>query len=95
MTKQFVNGNVLLHRSDILDGLRALHLAQIKFEHLSREDSYSCGFRDGFEDALISVAQLVGVIDEFRTLIAESRETNNINRIPALTDTANSINQTR
>jgi hypothetical protein len=67
MNKRLVSGNILIHRSDVLDGLRALFLAQHRFDRLLKEDSYTCGYREGFEDALLSVAQLIGVVEEFET----------------------------
>ncbi|GAB4435541.1 MAG: hypothetical protein Kow0031_17290 [Anaerolineae bacterium] len=65
MAEKMQSGPILIHRADILDGLRALFLAQRRFDRLLKEDSYSCGYREGFEDALQSVAQLMGVSDEF------------------------------
>ena len=68
MTEQLQNGAIHLHRADILDGLRALYLTQLKFDRFLKEDSYACGYREGFEDALLSIAQMVGVLDEFKAV---------------------------
>jgi hypothetical protein len=56
---------MLIHRSDILAGIKALYIAQNGTDHLLKEDSYSCGYKEGFETALFSLAQLLGVSDEF------------------------------
>ncbi len=68
MSEEFKNGPVLLQRSVILDGLRALYLTQHRFDRFLKEDSYACGYREGFEDALLSVAQMVGVAKEFEAI---------------------------
>jgi hypothetical protein len=68
MTEQLKNGAMTIQRVVILDGLRALYLTQYKFNRLLKEDSYACGYREGFEDALISIAQMIGVADEFETV---------------------------
>lgn len=60
-------GPVLVHRSDILDGLRALYLAHRRFDRHIREDSYASGYQEGFEDALDSLAQMLGVSNEFES----------------------------
>lgn len=65
MVEQLKNGAMTIQRATILDGLRALYLAQAKFNRLLKEDSYACGYREGFEDALLSVAQMIGVSEEF------------------------------
>ena len=69
MAKYLEEGPILIHRADILDGLRALYLAQHRFDRILKEDSYACGYRDGFEDALMSLAQMVGVSDEFESAV--------------------------
>ncbi len=68
MTDRLQDGPILVHRSDILDGLRALYFTQLKFDRLLKEDNYACGYRAGFEDALLSVMQMVGVSNEFETV---------------------------
>jgi hypothetical protein len=68
MTEQLKNGAMTIQRAVILDGLRALYLTQYRFNRLLKEDSYTCGYREGFEDALISIAQMIGVADEFETV---------------------------
>jgi hypothetical protein len=68
MTDQLKNGAMTIQRAALLDGLRALYLAQSKFNRFLREDSYACGYREGFEDALLSMAQLIGVSEELELL---------------------------
>lgn len=72
MAEQLKNGAMTIQRADVLDGLRALYLTQYKFNRLLKEDSYTCGYREGFEDALLSIAQLIGVADEFETIKRQS-----------------------
>ncbi|RMF02294.1 MAG: hypothetical protein D6768_08620 [Chloroflexi bacterium] len=60
-------GPILVHRSDILDGLRALYLAHRRFDRHIREDCYASGYQEGFEDALDSLAQMLGVSGEFES----------------------------
>ena len=55
----------LLHRSTILNGLRALYLAHNRSDRFLKEESYACGYREGFQDALESIAQMVGVSEEY------------------------------
>jgi hypothetical protein len=64
-----INSNknsALVHRSDISDGIRALYISQSKMDHLLKEDSYSWGYKEGFETALLSLSQLLGVVDDFQ-----------------------------
>ena len=68
MAEQLKNGAMTIQRAVILDGLRALYLTQYKFNRLLKEDSYTCGYREGFEDALLSLAQMIGVSNEFETI---------------------------
>lgn len=68
MVDQLKNGVMTIQRAVILDGLRALYLTQYKFNRLLKEDSYACGYREGFEDALLSLAQMIGVSTEFETI---------------------------
>lgn len=68
MIEPLKNGAMTIQRAVILDGLRALYLTQAKFNRLLKEDSYACGYQEGFEDALLSIAQLVGIADEFETI---------------------------
>jgi hypothetical protein len=65
MPEQSSTRSALIHRSTILDGICALYVAQQKFDRFLKEDQYTCGYREGFEDALLSLAQMVGVLDEF------------------------------
>ncbi len=65
MAEKLQSAPIIIHRADLLDGLRALFLAQRRFDRLLKEDSYACGYREGFEDALQSMAQMMGVSDEF------------------------------
>lgn len=62
------SSTVTIQRANILDGLRALYLTQHKFGRILKEDNYTCGYREGFEDALLSIAQMIGVPDEFETI---------------------------
>ncbi len=65
MSKQLQQGSAFVHRSTILDGLQALNLAQDGFGDILQSESYACGYSDGYANALRSVAQLLGVLDEF------------------------------
>ena len=68
MTDQLKNGAMTIQRAVLLDGLRALYLTQYKFDRFLKEDGYACGYREGFEDALHSIAHMVGVSAEFETV---------------------------
>ncbi len=65
MAKELEKGPVFIHRSVVLDGLRGLYLAQHRFSRVLKEENYACGYRDGFEDALHSLAEMAGVATEF------------------------------
>lgn len=58
-----LTGPILVHRGDAIDRLKALHLTARQFDHVSSQDSYSCGYRSGYEDALRAVACGLGVPD--------------------------------
>lgn len=62
------NGAMTVQRAVVLDGLKALYLTQHKFDRFLKEDGYACGYREGFEDALLSMAQMIGVSGEFETV---------------------------
>ncbi len=62
------NGAMTIQRADVLDGLQALYLAQYRFNRLLKEDSYTCGYKEGFEDALQTIAQMIGLADEFQSI---------------------------
>jgi hypothetical protein len=62
------NGAMTIQRAVVLDGLRALYLTQNRFNRILKEDGYACGYREGFEDALLSIAQMIGVADEIETV---------------------------
>ena len=68
MTEPLKNRAVLIQRAIVLDGLRALYLTQHKFNRSSKEDDYSTGYKEGFQDALFCVAQLIGASAEFETI---------------------------
>ncbi len=68
MTDPLKNGSMTIQRAALLDGLRALYLTQYKFDRFLKEDGYACGYREGFEDALFSIAHMVGVSEEFDSL---------------------------
>ena len=68
MTEQLKNGAMTVQRAVLLDGLKALYLTQYKFDRFLKEDGYACGYREGFEDALLSIAHMVGVSGEFETV---------------------------
>lgn len=72
MTEQLKNGAMTIQRAVILDGLRALYSTQARFNRLLKEDSYASGYREGFEDALFSMAQMMGVADEFEAIQRQS-----------------------
>lgn len=80
MAEQLKNGSMTIQRAVVLDGLRALYLTQYKFDRFLKEDGYACGYREGFEDALLSMAHMVGVSDEFEAI----REQINPNGLPIL-----------
>jgi hypothetical protein len=61
-----------IHRTAILDGFRALYLAQLRLDPLLKEDGYACGFRDGFEASLRSLAELMGINAEFEDLKSQT-----------------------
>ena len=68
MAEPIKNGAMTIQRVDILDGLQALYLTQARFSRLLIEDSYTCGYREGFADALVSVAQMIGMSAEFENI---------------------------
>lgn len=68
MAEPLKNGSMTIQRAVLLDGLRALYLAQHKFDRFLKEDSYACGYREGFEDALLSIAHMVGVSSEIEAI---------------------------
>lgn len=63
-----------IQRVVLLDGLKALYLAQRNFSQLSRTDSYSDGYNNGFKAALLSIAQMVGVSDEIVATSVKAKE---------------------
>ena len=72
--------SVLVHRADISDGIKALYLSQSGAAHLLKEDAFSAGYREGFETALSSLAQLLGVANDFQrySQLLERRRANNM-----------------
>ena len=58
-------GSPVIHRNVILNSLRALYLAHRQLERHMKDDVYSSGYREGFEVALVSLAQMAGVGGEF------------------------------
>ena len=68
MNDPLKNGAMTIQRAVLLDGLRALYLTQYKFDRFLKEDGYACGYREGFEDALLSLAHMVGVSHEFEAI---------------------------
>ena len=67
MTNRLQRNTSLIHRSVILDGLRALYIAQFKAEHILQEDPYATGYKEGFETALQSISEMMGISDEFES----------------------------
>lgn len=55
------NNAPTIQRNALLDALKALKITQEQFSKLLKEDSYSCGYKDGFSDALIAMAQIIGI----------------------------------
>ncbi len=64
MANKLSSGPIFIHRSLVLDGLRALYLAQLNFDQVLEESSFASGYREGFSDALLSIAHTAGVSDE-------------------------------
>jgi hypothetical protein len=56
---------IYIHQDTLVAGLKALLMAHSRSGIIAKEDSYSCGYRDGFEASLDSIAHLVGASDEF------------------------------
>jgi hypothetical protein len=54
-----------IHQDSLISGLTALYLAHERSGVISKEESYTCGYRDGFEASLDAIAQLVGASTEF------------------------------
>jgi len=67
----------LIHRTTLLDGFRALYLTHLRFDPLLKEDSYSCGYRDGFEASLRALAELMGISTELEE-VKKQNQTNSI-----------------
>ncbi len=67
MTNRLQKNSMLVHRSVILDGLRALYITQFKMDQVVQEDPFAVGFKEGFDTALLSIAEMMGVSDEFET----------------------------
>lgn len=60
------NEGLFMNRAIVLDGLKALFLMQLNFDRLLKENSYACGYREGYTEALHTVAQMIGVAKEFQ-----------------------------
>ncbi len=77
MAKQPNERAVLICRAEVLDGLQSLHITHQKMDQHLKQDPYTCGYREGFEDALQVLAQMVGLLDEFE----EAKEKINITQL--------------
>lgn len=89
MAGQLQNDSNLIKRAIVLDGLRAIYLTQHKFDRFLKEDSYACGYREGFEDALLSIAQMVGVSDEFEAMRQQQLSSFQVKNLPIYNPNSN------
>jgi len=73
MAHQLPAGSFYLDRRDMLNSLWAVYLsANGGSQHLS-EDTYLSGYREGFENALLTVAAIAGVDEEFQKNIVRHK----------------------
>ena len=67
---------VFLHRSILVDGLRALLLTHKCYDGIINDDQFSLGYQQGFKDALLSLSNLCGLTNtEDHNLILENHTT--------------------
>lgn len=66
MVQELPAGSFYMDRRDLLNSLWAVYLSTNNGNHHLSEDSFLAGYRDGFEDALITVAAIAGVDESFQ-----------------------------
>ncbi len=73
MTNQISNGTMFVDKRDVLNSMRAVYINLVRQSHLMNDDSYTMGYHEGFENALLSVAAIVGVEDEFEEAMVKQK----------------------
>lgn len=66
--KQLKNGSMTIQRVVLLDGLVALYISHYKVDCLLKEGDYANGYRQGYEDALLSMSHMIGVSEEIEII---------------------------
>lgn len=67
---------VFLHRSVLVDGLKALLLTHKCYDSVINDDQFSLGYQQGFKDALMALSRLCGMpAGEDHSLILENQNT--------------------
>lgn len=79
MAGEIVRAPNFIHRKDILNGLLAIQ-ASYRIRDSKGQDVFVEGYQEGFDTALLAVAQMLGQSETFLTQKAKLKSNNIIDR---------------